>query len=837
MKNLFLRCALVGSMLVAGSPCNQLDSCISWPEWDDTRIVFFNPELGNDSTGLRPFFYSTYYLFPNGYDAFPSFGNNSLNDYRQNCREWQAYMGGKIDLDDIHQVIYGNTADLFTTAYKTETLHDFLPGNTFLKALQKPAYSAALRYLDFAKRFEFQQSESGSDPWDEHNNQNWQQQDSMLLDELTEEAHRGLSTAPDAFLRQRWAYQRINTLYYQGKDGAADSCKQIFNRYFNLKQDKTILLPWALLKLAEINPDTNEANYQFALVFDRCQSKRQRTVQRFRSADAEKAMPYARNNREKAAILTLKAVQFPGRDLNTLKQIGRLSPESPYVPLLITREINKLEDWLLTPRLAGVDGWHPFYPYRDYDADETEEHHERRLDRWQRVNAEKDLEYLHTLRQVVADLERQHRKKAKVAPFLQLALSHLYYMEGRKEDAWRTLQGMRPSANPRWTIQKNIQEVLLLPSRADVRQRSTQQALYRRLNYIRQHASQLTEPTRQLSRLYLALSHAFYAKKDIVKAGLIFGRASGYTAVRTESHWDSADALNLYDNLASLQDLEALQQLLAKKNKTPFEEFFTQPFQKIESEGVFSEWFGYRYRAADEPVPTPAQLHELAGMFAMRDGNLKRAVAEFSLLDSLYWDTTGGVCKLDIFGATNFIAADTLARLPYNNKYLIAKKMLDLQREAIRNPAKRAENYYLLGNAWYHCSYWGVASEMITRHSSGSDTDRPDPHRRSPSYLTSKPDIRRYGPMYYRCARAAQYFRKSLAARPGRDLAARAYYMLAECDGRSREMTRRHDPESRYEIDRITSPMFKIWEKRYGKTLAYRECLEACPDLRTYLGK
>lgn len=831
MKDLFLRFSLVFSLLIAISPCNRVSSCFDEPGWEDTRAVFFNPEMGNDSTGLKPFFYTFKYLFPTDYDAFREAGtSNKEGDYRRNCREWQEYLGKNIDPEDIYEVIYGTSADSFSTAYQTRTLHEFLPGNTFLKALQKPAHAAALHYLDFAKRFEFQQYESGSDPWDEPEYyQNWFQRDSVSGARLTAEAAQQLASASDAFLRKRWAYQRINTLYYQAGEGAADSIRQVYKRYFHPDKDNTVLLPWALLKVAEVNDNVGEANYQLALVFDRCQSKRLRAIQLFNSKSAEKAMRFARNAHEKAAVLTLRDIQFPGKALPEIQRIARLDPKSTYLPLLITREINKLEDWILTPRLTGMDAWHSFRPDFDWD-----EHYDRKIDRWNRLNTEKDKAYLREVRTFTTQLAVKQRNNKNLAPFLQLAVSHLYYLEQRYTDAWRTLQKISDTSDARWRLQKKIQETLLLPLRADVRRASTQAALFERLNFIRKNTTLMADPERQLSRIYLTLSHAFWFKKDVVTAGLLFGRASEHTATRTEFFWMGNGILAFYDNLATFQDLEALERLIENKNKTPFQDFITQPFQGVELGESLGDWSNYERGNMASPVPTAEEIHDLKGTFALRDGDLKRCVREFAQIDTAYWNGRDAYWDEDLCGAVNLIAADSLPPLPGNNKYMIVQKMLNLQEEAARNPAKRAENYYLLGNAWFECSYWGRADMMLAGSGSSSETDAPDPHRRGPTYLSGRPALAKYGKIYYRCTRAAEFFRKSLANHPDPELAARAFYMLAECDRRDRWMTMRRGGGNE---GGVASPMFRTWAKRYGKTAAYKECLDACPDLRTYLGK
>lgn len=831
MKGFFLKLWLVFSLVAfVVSPCNRVNSCISYPEWYDTRMVFFNPELGEDNTGLRPFFYSDKLFFSNDYDGFYDVGrSNTENDYRRNCLEWQQYLGGRVTLDDIHHIVYGSDADDFMTAYSTKTLNTVFSGNTFVKALLQPRHEAALEYLDFAKRFEFQQFTYVNDPWNDEQRYSWQR-DSTGVSKLADESLRKLAAATNPFLRKRWAYQVINTGYYAPERIPRDSLQRIFSRNFDIRNDTSVLMPWALLKIAEMNPNRLEANYQFSRVFDRCQSKRIRAMQLFQSASADATLRYAKKPEEKAAILTIRAMQNPGRGLADLQQIARICPNSPYLPLLITREINKVEDWLLTTRLSGMAPWVSSAP--DYDWDEN---YDRKMSRWRRINAEKDQVYMARLRQFLQDCAVGSRRRARLLPLLQLAVAHLYFIENKYPESWQVLQQIKPGADKRWALQKQIQELLLIPHRRDVTRPTTQAALVRRLLYVRQNAQVMAQPAVQLGRIYLALSHAFFNKKDIATAGLLFGRAALNTATRNEHWWGDYSAHGFYDNLASIADMERLERLLDKKHKTAFEQFVTGPFVPVEVSPYPSEW-GYFIEDNENPSPVPVRnkIHDLKGTFAFRDGNLARAWREFEQVDTAYWE---GGWDVDFCGSADLIAADTLPYSPGNTKARLVKKMLDLATEAARNPAKRTLNYYLLGNAWYHCSYWGHASGMFAAGKSNDDTDRPDQYRRGPTYLSNQPDPKRFGAVYYRCRRAARFFQRALDQHPDPELAARAFYMLAECDRRDRWMTaRRQGESSRVQEGDVASPYFRIWAKRYGKTAAYEECIERCPGLRTYLG-
>lgn len=832
MNTSFLRLLPVFSLvLMVASPCNRAKSCYYGPDFEDSNMVFFNPELGNDSIGLRPFFFTRAFLFDDTQDwTWGDPQDYTFSDYEQNCKEWQAYLGKTVEVKDVYEVMYDGNPDAFLTAVKTQTLDDYKPGNSFVKALRNPQNAAALDYFYRAKQFEFQQFELAKDPWAEDNRYYYAPgyyADSLLLPRLAKEAAQQLGTAPDNFLRQRYAFQYINALFYLAQEGVSDTLRAVFDQYFDLKKDKTIVLPWALLKIAEANPNQTEANFQLAQVFDRCESKRFRVLQLYESGLERQTLAHAKTRNERAAVLTLTAMRDPGRALPALRDIAATAPHSPYLPLLLSREVNKLENWLLTPRFAGSTGWYSFMPEFDWD-----ENYDRKVDRWIAKARVRDREYLAEVRQFVASWVRK-----RPTPLLRLALAHLQYMEGNYAASWQTLRLLRPGNNELYALQQKIQELLLIPHRMDVRKKSTQQALYERLMYVRKHSKRLTDPGRQIARIHQALSHAFWVRGDVPTAGLFFGRAANYVYVETNHFWTNQGIITFYDNLANRADLETLERLLDKPNKTPFEQYVTQNMQPEEFGGKYSEWQEYNFGSDTIPVPSKDELYELMGTLALRDDDLAYAHKVMAKVDTAYWGGTDGGWSVDITGSPDFIASDSLGKVGPKgmNKFQIVDKMYRLKQEAAQNPAKRAENYYLLGNAWYHCSYWGRAGSMVSYQRSVSDTDEPLRRRRSPAYLNSRLDPKRYGAVFYRCARAAYYFQKALANNPDPELAARAYYMLAECDRRSRWMDLRRQPGYEGGEGGVTSPMFKTWAKRYKNTQAYQEALEECPDLRDYL--
>jgi hypothetical protein len=70
----------------------------------------------------------------------------------------------------------------------------------------------------------------------------------------------------------------------------------------------------------------------------------------------------AKDDKHRATLLVMRDLQHPGRALDgsgTHRSVG--SRQCKHLPLLLAREVNKLEDWLLTPALtefnAAIRQW------------------------------------------------------------------------------------------------------------------------------------------------------------------------------------------------------------------------------------------------------------------------------------------------------------------------------------------------------------------------------------------------------------------------------------------------------------------------------------------------
>lgn len=808
-------------------PIRRSEECGSYPDWEEYRVRFFQPGL-DGAAALSPFHYTLHALSYAGNDP-------EGNDRRRNCLEWQTYLGRDVRVEDINTVLYGDmSADAFLTALKNKELEQAFPKNTFLQKLSEPRWRAALDYLTFVKQVEFAQH-AADDPWaDDYGFKSdfpffdWEKESQSLnarsLRQLA--AH-----ANDPFLKKRYAYQAIVTNRYYGSDSLA---AVLFDRHFSLR-DTTVLMPWALLHKAEClfqRGDAYQYNYLLAKVFDRCDSKKVRAMDLFNPDWTEQTLPFAPTPQDKALVLMMKAIQYPGRTLPLLRRIAAYDPACRYLPMLVAREVNKLEDWVMTEKLTGYG---PSVPYGIL-GDDWEQYDKIRA-KWRRENLRNDRAYL---REVLAWVEAQARasRLAEQQGVLWLAAAHLHFLAENHDMAAAFLEKIPSQAAPRLLAQRDLERLLLAPYVLDLRSAEGQAALVCQLRQLHTERRYLDRPAVQWSCLDFYLCHAFFRLGDIPTAGLFYNRAV-LTNNNGGSLFSGYDHTEFFNAHASFGDMERLLALLEKKRKTPLETYLLETPERPTTEEINFDGEGYYwYHYTDQmpaPMPPKEALLDLQGTIAFRDGDLVRAEAAFAQASSEFWQRVENQVNTDIFADAKSFPFQKDTTPQRGGKLEVVRQMLALEAESRMATGERlAEIYYQLGNGWFNCSYWGQSWYMFSYSRSQSDDDSPE--IRTAGDFPATPDVRKYGITYFRFDRALAWYQRALAAKPSKELAARIEYMVADCDRYVRVLHR----GNYYGYDdgkQAQSPLFRKWARRYGRTAVFVERMEHCPELRTYLGR
>lgn len=816
-------------LLLALLPIGRTNGCgISYLR-DEYRMVFFNPVLVKDpSMHSLHFFYRIPYFYENA--------DPTQIDYLRNCQEWVDYLGPNVDVQDVHAVLYRTKSDSVFTAIENQLLPEFFPGNTFVKELLLPKRADVLDYLKLIVHSEFTYF-AEADPW---------YLDETLINRekniraFLQAAEEKVKTLKDSFLVKRYAYQLVVQSRYLGK---SDQCIKYCDQFFPLNRTGSVLMPWAQLHKAEVLDRFDETVYILSRVFDLCESKKYRVHQMVDRSSLAEALKLAQTPHEQATIFALISYNNPGKSFKTLRQVAALDPNSRYLPQLLTREINKLEDWLLTAKMTYFDnpGYHSYWDKTeavDYMPDEDRGLWMKEIP-YLKKNQQKDLLYLRQVRDWVESI------LTKVVPqqkqFLHLAAAHLYYLDHQAAQAQAHLKQIPRPQNNTIQLQKDLIEPLILPELKDISTLEAKAAIATSFQKIQAHADLLETDLRIYSKLMLYFSRLFHQKGDIVSAGLLHQRGR-----RIPSNWqewgsDYYRSIRYFDLFASTQDIDQLIALCQKELPTAFEKLLMAPLNTYEKTEYNSDyWYFYAQEEAKRTkvLPSIEQLYDLKGTIAFRQNRLQEALTAFEQLPENYWQDNYEFA--DHITHDIFVDVQSLPsrgqRLGNCDKAAIVKKMIHLEKAANHPGPQQAEAAYLLANAYFNVTFWGNAWLMYSYDHSYISTGAPIISWMPDEKEIFHPHSKNFFKVYYELSRAAFYYQKVLQCNPDQELAARATYMLGSCDKYAKLGNDEFIRNNGYDNTQrpYFSPFFHSFRSKFGHTLAYQECLKTCPELADY---
>lgn len=794
---------------------------------DEYRMAFFNPGLVKD-----PELHSLHLFYRLSF--FYETADPAQKDYLRNCQEWVDYLGANVQIQDVHKVLYQTSPDSVFTAIETKLLPDYFPGNTFVKALLLPKRAAVLDYLRLIVHAEFTHF-ADKDPW---------YMDETLFDKeqnirsFVQTAKEKVKTLKDPFLVLRYAYQLVVQSRHLGK---AEQCITYCDKFFPLDQPGSILMPWAQLHKAEMLDSLDESVYILSKVFDLCESKKYRIHELVDRQSLEQALLLAKTPQEQATIFALLSYKNPGKSFKTLRRVAVLDPNSRYLPQLITREINKLEDWLMTSKVSYFNNdddysWWESVEAIDYMPVEDRGLLMREIP-YLKKNLKKDLLYLRQVRDWIESILN------KVAPqqkqFLHLAAAHLYYLDHQAEPAQKHLKQIYKPQNESIQLQKDLIELLLVPELKDITRPEVKTAIVSSFLKIERHASLLENELRIYPKLMLYFSRLYHQKGDIVSAGLLHRRSLSIPNKTYRWNTDYYALIRYFDLYASLEDMDGLIELSQKKQRTPFEQMLTAPLNTFERQIYTYNWM-YEYTdgiaTTEQVLPSIEQLYDLKGTIAFRQNRLQDALNAFEHLPENYWQNNYEFA--DHMTHDVFVDAQSFPwegqRLGQCNKVSMVKKMIELEQVATQAGPKQAEAAYLLANAYFNATYMGNWWLMYAYDHSYIGSGKSVP-RMPDEEKIFHPHSDNFFKVYFELSRAAFYYQKVMQCNPNDELAARATYMLGYCDKYAKISN--EELEGYYigqDVKPYISPFFTFFHTKYSHTLAYQECLKSCPELADY---
>jgi hypothetical protein len=756
MEKRILRLIVVLCCINISIASETIRAC-AWIENSETvRLAFFRAEISGMSA-FRPFYYSAAYF--NSYIPDPEF-----IDRVKNCREWKRKLGNDIDVNDIDIVLYQTVPAIFENARREGKLADLFPENTFIKKLLLQKNTAFLEYLSFAKEMEYINTESLS-RWEQWDNFRYgtdftDHLNKSLLENPYTQYFNKISEVKDEFLRERYAFMFLR-MYSQS--GSNNDVIRLYEEVFGDKKPESIIERWAILFYAIANKNLNNnprGNYLLSLAFDASDEKKLVSLQRFETSPEMINSTLATTNDlyEKAVILAMQEFQNPGPSLKMLIKIDSLSPDNKYLAPLIMREINKLEDWLFTPRLTFNSPSVNLEKFQDWD-------YKKILDK----NYKTDLTYLENLIHFIQKVYNRSTDETK--DFLAVSLAHLNFMDDKIDQGKSYLASILPSANSSVLLQQSIDESLITLKTEDV----TDDAVKNKLTDCILNLENIAKnyyPTYKTIYSLLRLIESEYEKKgDFALGGLLYMKSemdknkfdngnNGYSDYVSPDnyYWGIA----YFDKTATIQDLDKLMDIMGKKRKSPFEKYL-----------------------CDQTLAKMDAYKDLKGTIAFRNNDLELAYKTFSEIPETFW-------------SNNYEFRYYLHKNPYYpkcwegndmkipsysfNKTRFIKEVIDLKKELGKTSKNQAEICLKLGHAYYNCSFWGNCWMMVNYGKSGYEKWGRENY---PDYIffgnMYESKNKKQFENYYRCTIAMQYYRKALEMATDKELKATATLMLHKC--------------------------------------------------------
>jgi|GEM_PF-1471345 len=740
--------------------------------------------------------YFNTYLKGQGYEPFYF---TSLSDYYDeatpdettvNVQDWRNYAGDKsVSTDDIYRYIYkfsreqvAQIADCSTKGQNC-SLADSAKNNSFALYLANPKHQEAARYLLYAKDCE--NIVYNPDPWVERGDQ------SGAMGDLYEEGKGLLANVKDKDIAQRYKFQLLRLTHYRkmyretveafDRDfGKAGNGNLIYNKALALKAG-------ALYHLR----DTVNAAYLFSKVFAAEPGLREMAFLnvKWTHTAAVDIFPLCKNNKEKANAVALYSFQIPSVDFTGLRMAYQLDPGAAVLSAMLTREINKLESELLTPRVAamgdsaGLSLGYYSYSYFNQDAE--------------------GISYRDSataLQRFVDDVAQ--KGKVQDPDFWKVSAAYIAFIRNDLSGARSRLEKYPvkdPALKDQWELVNllvTLNEQKRLDAAFEAKLLGSLKWLDTKLGQINPdgywYASDKNLFFNKAMRNILAtvLAPGYHRQGDYTKEALIRARCAAlHLGV------PPYDAVNMVKDEMSAEKLIALYDFLRSGNKTDYEKYLVAYF------------------------PKDISMELAIGIAYMRVNNftaalpwLKKSPVKQQPVSYQVWTD-----QLQDFGEDT---ADARHRTPITASQFCEEmvRLLNLTKK----PPVSAAVYHKIATGLFNISYYGKSWSMLKDY------------RPSTLWYTASCEKDPFERQYFGVYDAEIFYTKAAQAATDKEFKARCLFLAARC-------AQKHVPENKddklYYLSLMRNRYFPVLATNYNQTAFYQKVYGQCSYLQDYVSE
>jgi hypothetical protein len=696
------------------------------------RFWLLQPDITNQPD-LTPFYFASGYLYRQDMNA----AKESYVD--ENNEEWFKQLKGKVSKTDIDGLLNATDPQYFFDEQKMLATQD-----GFLRFLQLPQNSELYKYIILSKKVE--QIAANPDPWEEDNFPN------NNISEVIREAHNLYKQVHSPFLKLRIAFQLTRLYAYNVQPKQVSS---VYDALIEPVQTNSWIKTAALYQKT-FHTTTHLSNYWLSKVFDKGNYHRTVCLVRFVTSQADSTLYLARNAHEKNVILAMKAFNYPGRSLHMLKRIYESEPGYKELPFLLLREVNKVEDWLVTHKVTDFgmpavylnsDGYSSNYDYLDNAA----------------LNYKNDKMYAKELYRFIERMihDRVNRQQA----LLHLYASHVCMILEDKEAAARHLQLARSFPKEPQNVRTQIRINTYLLHLEEGFGKAAEDEF---MQIIETPAAKLGiyDPDIMKNQLVLYTAKKMIAKKDRARGLMLLARTNRALGQITGLAYK--DVYQKIEEEAIDTDYDQMLQILDKKKKSAFERFITLGHFRAPWEAHYEK---KEMEANQNMNWSKNKLLDAKASWYIRGHRLEEALATMQPIPDSVWHKHpydhylgGDPFFLNIYEPHVAASAD---KRQFTKKQVV-EQMIRLKQLAKKDPRKAAWCYYQLGNACYNMSWHGKSWLMVKRWWS----------------VNEESDIIRspFNDDYFGCHRAKEYYKLAMEATKDKKLSSLCYYMMEQCE-------------------------------------------------------
>lgn len=719
------------SFLVLLVPKKIATACGFFVYPGEYRFWLLQPDLTNQKD-LTPFFFASIYLYKGDINA-------AVESYPdKNIAEWHNELKKSVPKSHIDSLLNYTKPQFFF-----EHEREIASYNKFLNFLYKPENKELYQYLQLSKKVE--QIAADPDPWGENK---FPQPNLEVIIKEADALHKRTSSA---FIKLRSAYQLIRLYEYNGQN---NKLHQIYDTRIEPVKTQSWIKTAALYKKA-INTGGYESDYLLSKVFDKGGYNRSRCLVRIKSSDVDSILMYAKNRHEKTVIRAMQVFNYPGRSLSLIREIYNAEPDYNDLPFLLLREINKIEDWLVTTKLTKFESpatgpgnwWLNGQSDSEYESNPA-------------LNYKRDKEYAKQLYNFLLQLIAE--KKQKNISLLQLYTAHLALINNDPAASEQLLSQIKDESQlpPNVKTQLRINRFLLLLEKGFSKQVEDEF-----MGIVKQSSQKLGIYDAEIMKdqLILYTARKLINKGEKAKGLMLIGqtkRALGELPIDTYrgvyQEMEETATPVVYDQMISI---------LEKKNKTSFEKFITNNTIK-DPWSYYSDESEYRL--------DKNKILDCKASWYIRNYSLEKALNVLQQIPDSFWKKEP--YSYYIGGNPFYLNVNDAHRVTKNDKLDLNKKevveqMIRLEAMAKASPEKAGMCYFQLANAWYNMTWFGKNWLMVKQWWSINENGHIYP------YLN-----RSFNEDYYGCKKAREYYLLALKTTKDKELALLCCFIAGKCE-------------------------------------------------------